>query len=62
VNGEENITKQDWIERFKKRHTDVNQRYSIPDDTPHECFRVTRWGRAPKEDELDKLFPFRVMH
>lgn len=60
VNGEENITEQDWIERFKKRHLNVNQRYNIEGETPHECFRVTRWGRQPKEGELEKLFPRRV--
>lgn len=60
VNGEENITEEDWIERFKKRHAGVNRRYNIENDTPHECFRVTRWGRAPRDGELDKLFPRRV--
>jgi LmbE family N-acetylglucosaminyl deacetylase len=60
VNGEDNITKQDWIERFKKRHANVNQRYNIAGDTPHECFRVARWGRAPRDGELEELFPKRL--
>jgi len=59
VNGEDNITEEVWIERFKKRHTGVNQRYKIEGDTPHECFRITHWGRNPQEGELDKLFPQR---
>lgn len=60
VDGEENITEQDWIERFKNRHDSVNRRYNIEGDTPHECFRVTRWGRAARDGELEKLFPQRV--
>lgn len=57
VNGEENITEEDWISRFRARHANINQRYHIEGDSPHECFRVTRWGRAPREGELKNLFP-----
>jgi len=60
VNGEHNITEDVWNERFQKRHAGVNKRYNIFNDTPHECFQITHWGRAPREGELETLFPNRV--
>lgn len=57
VNGEGEITEDDWKRRFAARHADVNRRYNAADETPSEYFRITRWGRAPREGELEKLFP-----
>lgn len=57
---EEPMTQEEWLEQFKKRHRLINERYGCGDDTPSEFFRITRWGRAPEEGEVDRLFPRRI--
>jgi len=48
---------QEWQERFRKRHLDANARYGFHDQIMSEFFRITRWGRAPRQGELERLFP-----
>jgi len=50
----------EWTTRFGKRHRDLNRRYAANDERVCEYFRITRWGRAPREGELELLFPQRV--
>lgn len=60
ANGAEPPTPEQWLEKFRKRHTDQNEKYGHGDGVISEYFRVTRWGRAPREGELDTLFPKRI--
>jgi LmbE family N-acetylglucosaminyl deacetylase len=51
-----NITEKDYREKFMKRHSWVNRRYSNDDNVPREYFRLTRWGNVEdKEAVLSKL-------
>lgn len=57
VNNNGDTTPADWAARFKLRHKQINERYGVRDNNVCEYFRVTRWGRAPREGELERLFP-----
>jgi LmbE family N-acetylglucosaminyl deacetylase len=61
VNNNNDTTESDWAARFKLRHEQINERYGAQDNTVSEYFRITRWGRAPREGELEMLFPKRVL-
>jgi LmbE family N-acetylglucosaminyl deacetylase len=50
-------TPDQWAERLRMRHLAANQRYGCEDNVLSEFFLLTRWGRAPREGELDLLFP-----
>jgi LmbE family N-acetylglucosaminyl deacetylase len=54
------MTRDEVAERFKLRHQLVAQRYNCDDGKPSEFFRVTRWGRAAEDGELERLFPERI--
>jgi LmbE family N-acetylglucosaminyl deacetylase len=60
VNDNGDVTEADWAVRFKLRHEQINERYGAYDETVSEYFRITRWGRAPREGELERLFPYRI--
>lgn len=49
-------TEAQYEERFRKRHVRVNARYGFPEAPPCEYFRVSRWGRAPLDGEVEWLF------
>jgi len=53
-------TREQWRKRFRRRHDIINERYGKKDGIASEYFRVTRWGRPPKDGELEKLFPKRI--
>ena len=56
-NGERAIpTKDEFVQAFRKRHSDINKRYGLNDDTPREFFRITFWGKYPTKDDIDMLF------
>lgn len=46
----------DFRRDFRARHDSANERYGCNDGILSEYFQVTRWGRAPQPDELDRLF------
>lgn len=50
-------TTEDFRREFRLRHERLNERYDRSDGVYCEYFQVTRWGRAPKEGELERLFP-----
>ena len=60
TNREPAPTKEEWLNQFRRRHLEMNKRYGHEDEMPSEYFRITRWGRATKDDELDLLFPRRI--
>ena len=51
------ITADQWREKFRARHAGLNRRMGFSDDLLCEYFRLTRWGRAPVEGEIERLFP-----
>lgn len=54
--GEKNpISRKEFTERFRKRHSLINTRYGNDDDVPREYFRLTQWGRKIKNEELKKM-------
>jgi LmbE family N-acetylglucosaminyl deacetylase len=53
-------TREEWVDKFNTRHLNINTRYGNPDGILSEYFRITRWGRAPKDGELNTLFPHRI--
>jgi LmbE family N-acetylglucosaminyl deacetylase len=55
--GPQGATKDEWTERLRQRHLSANLRYGCNDNVMSEFFLITRWGRAPREGELDRLFP-----
>jgi LmbE family N-acetylglucosaminyl deacetylase len=57
VSREDPITEAMYEQRFQDRHLAINQRYGASDDVASEYFRITRWGRAPRQGELETLFP-----
>lgn len=61
VSGNDDATDDDWARRFLQRHHDINRRYNCDDGVLSEYFRLTRWGRAPREGELETLFPHRLV-
>lgn len=60
ANNTEPPTREQWTEKFRARHTSQNEAYGYDDETMSEFFRVTRWGRRPREGELETLFPKRM--
>ena len=50
-------TKDQWLDQFRQRHLDMNRRYNHDGDVMSEYFRITRWGRSPRDGELERLFP-----
>jgi hypothetical protein len=54
---EKPITEQEWRGTFVERHRQLNRQHGFQDDTPSEFYRVTRWGRKPKEGEIERIFP-----
>ena len=57
VSRQEPPTPEQFAERFRERFRRVNQRFGFPEEPVCEYFRVSRWGRAPMEGELEFLFP-----
>lgn len=55
IEGE--YTAEDFAAEFRRRHEGANARYGREDGVCSEYFRVTRWGRAPAEGELERVFP-----
>lgn len=52
------ITADQWREKFRARHRRLNERMGFSDDERMcEYFRITRWGRAPRSGEIERLFP-----
>lgn len=51
------ITTEQWKQKFRQRHSRLNQRMKVDDDRLSEFFQVTRWGRAPEDGELQRLLP-----
>lgn len=49
---EEKISREEFLERFRLRHTNANKRYGIDDSVPREYFRITRWGKSISMEEL----------
>lgn len=60
VNNNNDVTEADWAARFALRHEQINERYDARDGLASEYFRITRWGRAPRERELQQLFPAQI--
>ncbi len=56
LDGQPPLTPAQYAERFRLRHERVNARYGFADAVPREFFRISRWGRAPREGELERLF------
>lgn len=50
-------TEENFVEEFRRRHEGANQRFGCEDGVSSEYFRITRWGRAPEEGELARIFP-----
>ena len=46
-----------WRKTFDARHEKMNPRYGCNDGIRSEYFRITRWGRAPEQGEIERLFP-----
>lgn len=44
---------------FRLRHTRINQRFGLDDETPREYFRFSNWGRRATEEDRRALFPWR---
>ncbi|HWL52765.1 MAG TPA: PIG-L family deacetylase [Chthoniobacteraceae bacterium] len=49
-------TEAEYEVRFRARHERVNARYGFADAPPCEYFRISRWGRAPREGEIAWFF------
>lgn len=53
-------TREQWLNGFRTRCLEMNRRYGCADKVMSEYFRITRWGRAPRDGELERLFPRRM--
>jgi LmbE family N-acetylglucosaminyl deacetylase len=47
----------EFLARFRERHSEINRRYGLAEDTPREFFRFTFWGRRPTAGDVEWLFP-----
>jgi hypothetical protein len=53
--GEEAPTREEFAEKFRKRHSKINERYGLDDDNPREFFKLTGWGKKADKGEIEEL-------
>ncbi len=56
TSGESSPTKEEFKEKFRLRHTNINKRYGCDDSSPREFFRFTNWAQKAEKNVTDKLF------
>jgi LmbE family N-acetylglucosaminyl deacetylase len=54
--GEAPLSEDEFIEKFRLRHRNLNERYGFDDLSPREYFKITHWGASAAEEELKKIF------